>query len=154
MRWHTRRGPMAAVVAATAAVGLAGCGGAGGQPAAAKARPTQIYTAALRGNAEPSAGSPRGSGFAIIAFHGPTSLCWRFSHLHGFAIATHAAIYAGTNGRSGKLALALTGPPRLHHRGCIRSPEATHAEIVRAPTDYYVNVFAAQYPRGAVRGQL
>jgi CHRD domain-containing protein len=154
MTWQTRPRPVTAAFAATVAVGLMGCGSAGSPAAHAKSRPTQVYTAALRGNAEPNAGSPQGRGFAIIAFHGPTTLCWRFSHLHGFATATHAAIYAGTSGRSGSLAIALTGPPRLHHRGCIRSPQATHAEIVRAPANYYVNVFAARYPRGAVRGQL
>jgi hypothetical protein len=32
--------------------------------------------------------------------------------------------------------------------------KATSAAIVRDPGSYYVNVFAAHYPMGAVRGQL
>ena len=148
-------GRAAAAAALTAmALGVGGCGGSTGGPAHAASRPTQLYTVALSGRAERRPAAPRARGFAVIAFHGPTTVCWRFAHLHGFTNATRAAIYAGPTGESGGLVIALTGPPRLHHRGCVATTAATGAKVTSAPSSFYVNVFAAGSPLGAVRGQL
>lgn len=145
----------AAAVLATIAVGGAGCGGGtGGVANVTSSRPTERYTVALSGRAERHTGARHGRGFAIIAFHGPRLVCWRFAHLHGFTIATRAALYAAAPGETGRVAIALTGPPRLHHRGCVATTAVTSAKIVHAPRRFYVNVFAARFPQGAVRGQL
>lgn len=143
-----------AAVLAAIVVGGTGCGGSSGASNVTASRPTQLYTVALSGGAEPHTGARHGRGFAIIAFHGPKLICWRFAHLHGFTIATRAAIYAAAPGETGQVAIALTGPPRLHHRGCVATTAVTSAKIVHTPQRFYVNVFAARFPQGAVRGQL
>lgn len=148
------------------ALGLAACGGgstgatAGSQHAPsgtlalARSRPTHIYTAALSGRAEITRGAARGRGFAIIAFHGDSLVCWRFAHLHGFINATGASLLAGRAGRLGTTKVGLSSGPRLHHQGCRTISPALAEAIFKQPGGYYVNVLGAGYPRGAVRAQL
>lgn len=147
------------------AVGLSACVGSGSasSPTAhagvlavpgASSRPTRMYTVRLSGKAETTHGAPQGRGYAIIAFHGPSLVCWRFAHLHGFLDATAAQIHSGAGGKSGRTLLGLGSGPRLHHEGC----EPIHASLTRTiwnnPHRYYVSVASTQYPRGAVRAQL
>lgn len=151
---------------AVLALSLAACGTAGsstttgsarraaGVSVASGSRPTQIYRLRLSGSAETPPGAAHGIGAAIIAFHGRSVLCWRFSHLHGFTNATFAHIHIGTKGRSGKIVVALSTGPRLHHRGCVSISPALSATIWRNPSRYYVNVHSTKYPAGAVRAQL
>jgi hypothetical protein len=154
-------------VAAAVAMVLTGCGGAApgsstsgahSVPArivsVARSRPTQIYRLPLTGAAEPGRGAPHGRGAAIIAFHGPSVVCWRFAHLHGFVDATYAHINAGSSRGTGSIVIPLMPGPRLHHEGCVSVNPATSETITRNPSHFYVNVFSRAYPGGAVRGQL
>jgi hypothetical protein len=136
------------------ALSLVGCGSSGtgktnrsgvqGSSASASASPpTRIYRIPLNGKAEVPPGAPTGRGAAIIAFHGDSTVCWRFAHLH-----------QGSKGQSGNIVVPLSTAPRLHHQGCVTlSPVLTKA-IWHAPSRYYVNIHSTQYPGGAVRGQL
>ena len=145
-------------------LGLAACGGTGtstsaghaaaGTPTRARSRPTRVYRVVLSGRAVPTRGAPQGRGFAVIAFHGQSRLCWRFAHLHGFTGATGAHILAGGKPRSGSPVVSLTSGSRLHHEGCVPIRPATTSAIWHAPAGYSVNIVSAQYPQGAVRGQL
>ncbi len=147
------------LAAVTVAVAACGGGGGGGASTAAKrpgggSRPTRLYTIALSGRAEVPKGAPAGRGFAIIAFHGSATVCWRFAHLHGFTNATIAHINTGLAGRTGPAVLSISHGSRLHHQGCVAvSPTLTHS-IWSNPTGYYVSIQSAGYPAGAVRGQL
>ncbi|HZE05347.1 MAG TPA: CHRD domain-containing protein [Solirubrobacteraceae bacterium] len=147
------------------AAGLTACAGGGTATSSAAhagalavpgtgSRPTRMYTVRLSGTAETTHGAPGGRGYAIIAFHGPSMVCWRFAHLHGFFDATVAQIHSGTSGKSGRSLLGLGTGPRLHHQGC----EPVHAALTRTiwsrPQGYYVTVASTRYPRGAVRAQL
>ncbi len=38
--------------------------------------------------------------------------------------------------------------------GCVKVDRALALEILKRPADYYVNVHNAEFPGGAVRGQL
>jgi CHRD domain len=113
-----------------------------------------IYRAKLTGAAETPPGAPQGIGDAIIAFHGSSVVCWRFAHLHGFTSPTFAHIHIGANGRSGNIVVPLSTGPRLHHQGCATVSGNVVRSIERSPQAYYVNIHSAQYPSGAVRGQL
>jgi hypothetical protein len=151
-----------AVIPAVAvlASGLAACGGGTGSSTAghrsphAGPRPTKLYRVALTGAAEKPMGAPQGAGVAIIAFHTTSQVCWRFAHLHGFTGATSGHIYFGKKGRTGKLVVATASGSRLHHQGCISISPTVSTRIWSQPADYYVSVRSAQYPKGAVRGQL
>ncbi len=142
---------------AAVAVAVAACGGGAStatKPPGGGSRPSRLYTVALTGKAEVPKGAPAGRGFAIIAFHGDTTVCWRFAHLHGFSSATVAHIYTGHTGRTGPVAVSISPGPRLHHQGCVAVSPSLTRSIWSNPTGYYVSVQSAGYPAGAVRGQL
>ncbi|MGH2916353.1 MAG: CHRD domain-containing protein, partial [Solirubrobacteraceae bacterium] len=111
----------------------------------------RTYRAALTGAPH---GARTGTGAAVIAFHGDSVACWRFAHLHNFLYATNAELRSGAPDRRGRLILALTRGPHLHHRGCVGiRPALVHA-IERHPHNYTVNIDSARYPAGAIRGPL
>jgi len=139
---------------AAVTLGLAACGGSTATSSAVSAHPTALYTVAMTGAAETSHGAPQGHAMAIIAFHGASKVCFRFAHLHGFVDATAAHIYSGTIGHAGRVALALSSGPRLHHRGCRAISPTVSRTIWQQPSAYYVNVHSRRYPGGAVRAQL
>jgi hypothetical protein len=150
-----RRSAIISALLAIASIGLAGCVGSGSStPSAAPNPPLHLYRARLSGRAEIPAGAPKGSGWAIIAIHSGSVVCWRFAHLHGFSDAAAAQIQVGLEGRAGVTLLPLSTGPRLHHRGCVQANTAAIKAIERAPSGYYVSVHSQGYPTGAVRGQL
>lgn len=113
-----------------------------------------IYHVMLSGTAEKPPGAAKGSGAAVIALHSNLTVCWRFSHLHGFTDATVAHIHRGAAGTSGPIVVPLSTGPKLHHKGCVPTTAATIKTIERDPSGYYVNIHSKQYPGGAVRAQL
>lgn len=136
------------------ACGSSGSGAHGTFSSVSHTRPTQIYRVSLSGEAQKPPGAPLGRGYAIIALHGDSVVCWRFAHLHGFTDATEAHIHAGRKGQSGAVVLPLSTWPRLHHQGCVSvSPRMVKA-IMSKPSGYYVTIQSARYPTGAVRAQL
>lgn len=141
-----------ALIAVT--LSIAACGGTSATPSTASSRPTTLYTVSMTGAAETPTGTPHGRGVAIIAFHGASTVCLRFSHLRGFLDATVAHIHSGTTGRSGPVLVALSSRPKLHHRGCLAISPTVSRAIWKQPSAYYVNVHSLQYPGGAVRAQL
>lgn len=140
-------------------LGAAGCGSTASPtrtsrsvPSVAKSvGPVRIYHLALAGAPH---GAPTGTGVAVIAFHGSSTVCWRFAHLHGFVNATVAHITTGSEGKSGKIVVALSTGPRLHHQGCVPVGAALVKAIEHRPHGYYVNIRSLRYPAGAVRAQL
>jgi hypothetical protein len=149
--------------AAVFGIGVAGCGGGGSGTGGAAhraavpgagSRPTQIFRLQMTGAMEMPSGATHGVGAAIIAFHGASTVCWRFAHLHGFADATTAHVDAGAPGRTGQTVIMLSPGPRLRHQGCVPVSPAVSRRIVARPGGYYVTIQSKQYPRGAVRAQL
>lgn len=136
---------------------LAACGtSGGGAPVAHTAgvtlgTPQAIYRARLSGAGTPT-GAPAGRGYAIIALHHRSILCFRFAHLHGFTVATRAVVYTGARPRAGSF--WLTPGPRLHHEGCIRLTSATWTALRNRPGVYTVEVDSVKFPGGAVRARL
>lgn len=143
-------------------LGVAACGGSSSSassskvgPSAAKGvGPIRIYRLALAGRIETPPGAPNATGAAVIAFHGSSTVCWRFAHLRGFTNATVAHIHAGAKGKSGAIVVPLSSGPRLHHRGCVPVSGTLVKAIEHNPRGYYVNIHSTQYPNGAVRAQL
>ena len=114
----------------------------------------RLYHVRLTGRAEIPKGAANASGYAIIAIHRRSVVCWRCVHLHRFLNATVAQIHVGFNGRAGRVLQLLSSGPRLRHRGCIWTSPAAVTAIERDPSNYYVDVHSHRYPAGAVRGQL
>jgi CHRD domain len=100
-----RHAAVPALIAVT--LSLAACGGSSAPPSAVSSRPTTLYTVSMTGAAETPKGAPHGRGVAIIAFHRASTVCFRFSHLHGFLDATVAHIHSGTTSHLGPVLVAL-----------------------------------------------
>ncbi|MDX1449339.1 MAG: CHRD domain-containing protein [Acidimicrobiia bacterium] len=70
-----------------------------------------------------------------------------------------AHIHEGQPGENGPVVVTLAWPQNGQSADCISVGDAritgtTPAEIFANPGDYYINVHNAEYPGGAVRGQL
>jgi hypothetical protein len=121
-----------------------------GQPASG--RPFAI---SLEGaNEVPGPGDADGSGSATIRINpGLGQLCYDLS-VSGIAPATAAHVHEAPAGSSGPVVVALQAPSTGSSSSCISIGRELAREISRAPGDYYVNVHNAEFPGGALRGQL
>jgi hypothetical protein len=118
---------------------------------------TTTLSANLKGGAaETPTGDPNGSGTVSITIDPATrQVCWNIK-VANIAPATASHIHVGAAGVSGGVVVPLnvtgfTGSTT----GCAAAPAAADlAAIIANPADFYVNVHTADFPAGAVRGQL
>ncbi|MDT0166613.1 CHRD domain-containing protein [Actinotalea sp. AC32] len=144
MHHRTRlvRPTVAVVAAAAACVALASPAAAvGGRP----------FTVELTGAAEvPGPGDPDGSGTATLTVNpGRGEVCWSID-VSDIADPLAAHIHVGAVDVAGPVVVPLDP----NAPGCATVDRELAREIVRDPSAYYVNVHNAEYPAGAVRGQL
>jgi hypothetical protein len=142
---HRRAYVVFVLTAVLAALTVVGSGLAGGVP----------QSATLTGAAEvPGPGDSDGSGSASLTVNqGQEEICFELS-VSGIAPATAAHIHVAPAGVAGPVVVPLTPPTSGTSSGCT----SVDSELVRAirknPEAYYVNVHNAEFPAGALRGQL
>ena len=109
----------------------------------------------LTGAAEvPGPGDPDGSGTASIRLNpGQGEVCFELA-VSGIAPATAAHIHVGPAGVAGPVVVGLAPPTSGTSSGCVSADPALIKAIIQNPEQYYVNVHNAEFPAGAVRGQL
>jgi hypothetical protein len=115
----------------------------------------QGMTASLTGAQEvPGPGDADGSGTAEITIVDATdNVCFDLN-VRNIAPATAAHIHRGMRGEAGPPVVTLEAPTDGGAEGCISAPGALADEIEANPAAFYVNVHNAEFPNGAVRGQL
>ena len=115
----------------------------------------QGMTASLTGAQEvPGPGDPDGSGTAEITIVDATdNICWDVN-VRNIAPATAAHIHRGAQGEAGPPVVTLEAPTDGSNEGCVAAPGALADEIEANPAGFYVNIHNAEFPNGAVRGQL
>lgn len=146
-------------------IGLAGAG-----------HTNTVLTADLDGRQEVAAdGSTRrlvgdrngsGEGYVFGIDGDTTTLCYLLT-VEGIATATAAHIHEAPAGTNGPVVVNLAAPADGNAADCLTEgetgkfttdeagvPLTTVAEILANPEDYYMNVHNAEFPGGAVRGQL
>jgi len=113
------------------------------------------FTFAMSGAQEaPGPGDPDGSGIASLRFNaGRERVCFSLT-VEDIAPATAAHIHVAPAGVPGPVVVGLTAPTDGSSSGCVDLDRDEILEILREPAEYYVNVHNAEYPAGAVRGQL
>ena len=123
--------------------------------AGADADPTQFsYRAGMNGAKEvPAPGDRNGSGQAVISVDTVTGeICFEL-RVRNIAPAAAAHIHEAEKGSPGPIVVTLTPPTSGSSSGCV--VDLTQAQaIAEDPSGYYVNVHNAEFPDGAVRGQL
>lgn len=108
----------------------------------------------MKGRYEVPPGDPNGIGHALIRLRTDTSeVCWRL-RVRRIEPATAAHIHRGERGVAGPVVVPLSPPTTGESRGCTMADPVLIEEIREHPSRFYVNVHNAEYPAGAVRGQL
>lgn len=118
--------------------------------------PVTVLQTELSGAEEaPGPGDPDGSGSATIIVIPPDTICYVLT-AENIAPATAAHIHEAPPGEPGPVVVPLDNPPTYGASGgCteVDDPELV-SDIQENPGNYYVNVHNAEYPDGAIRGQL
>ena len=112
--------------------------------------------ASLTGAAEkPSAGDPDGAGEATLRVNvGQKQICYDLQ-VRGIAVATMAHIHKAPATDAGPVVAPLTAPTAEgKSSACATVAQDLAKDILQHPEAYYVNVHNAEFPAGAVRGQL
>jgi hypothetical protein len=158
------------LIAATTAVGLTAAGVALSVGTATAGHTNTVLETTLDGRSEVAsdatsnriAGDPNGRGEAyVFGIDGDdTTLCYVLT-VERIGTATAAHIHEGAEDENGPVVANLAPPSDGNAADCLTEGEAgkfptgeTVAEILANPQDYYVNVHNAEFPGGAIRGQL
>jgi hypothetical protein len=116
--------------------------------AAGTAPPVRLGAVLVGGTEVPGPGDPDGYGFADVRVE-RTEVCWRIS-VKAVKPIVAAHIHAGPRGVSGPVVVHLDP----YTSGCVDTPRRTARFIREHPDEFYVNVHNAEFPSGALRGQL
>ncbi len=111
--------------------------------------------AMLSGANEVPKADPDGSGEAEFTLSADSvEVCYELT-VENIAEATAAHIHHAAVGENGPVVVTLNTPADGSSKGCVEEVSAdVIKDLLQNPADYYVNVHNADYPAGAVRGQL
>ncbi len=125
-----------------------------GTPAPAQPGATQ-FAAALTGANEVAPGDPDGAGTARVRVLGTLNqVCVRLE-VRGISRATAAHIHRGVAGVNGPPVVNLDPPDNDGDEDdCDLVGDALADEIQANPAGFYINIHTADFPDGAIRGQL
>lgn len=109
----------------------------------------------LTGAAEvPGPGDTDGTGtFKVTLNPGQNLICYELA-VSNIAAATAAHIHTGTIDVAGPVLVTLKTPSDGPVKECVELDREKINLIIKDPKGYYVNVHNAEFPGGAVRGQL
>ena len=114
---------------------------------------TVTLTATLKGANETAGGSAEGSGAFKVEVDGETGdFCYTLTAAK-IGTPTAAHMHSGAAGSDGDVVvpLAVTGADSDE---CVAMEPAKLKPILADPASFYVNVHTAEFPKGAIRGQL
>jgi hypothetical protein len=145
------------LLAAIAALAIAGPASAAKLVGAGADQGGRQLTTTLTGGQEvPVPGDTDGIGFATVTVNpGQGVLCYELS-VSGIATATAAHIHEAPVGVAGPVVMEapLKTPTEGFSSDCVEVGRVLAKDILKNPADYYVNVHNADFPGGALRGQL
>jgi hypothetical protein len=103
----------------------------------------------------PGPGDADGTGTAEIRVDpGAPQVCWTLN-ARQIDTATAAHIHRGAAGTAGPPVVTLTTPDANgQSEGCAAVDQALATDMVLRAHEFYVNVHNAEFPAGAIRGQL
>jgi hypothetical protein len=112
-------------------------------------------TANLTGAAEvPGPGDADGAGtFNVTLNPGQNQICYELA-VSNIGTPTAAHIHVGATDKAGPVEVTLKTPADGPVKECVTLNREKIKLIIQKPADYYVNVHNAEFPDGAVRGQL
>lgn len=117
------------------------------------------FTTELTGEAEfnangPNAGDLDGTGTARVTVNpGQRRVCYEIT-VAGIAAPTRGHIHRGAVGTNGGIVVGFFEAGAVDLENCVATTRALAIEIIQHPERFYVNVHNADFPAGALRGQL
>ena len=114
------------------------------------------FTTSLSGDQEVGGGDPDGSGTAKVVINvGQQRVCWDLM-VTDISDPTRAHIHKAAAGMNGPIVVAFfdTAPSTLQGCTTTQLDRELLIDIIQHPSDYYVNVHNADFPGGALRGQM
>ena len=139
-------------IAAAALVGLVAStvpGTAASPSVTAAPAPVPLGAVLVGGTEVPGPGDPDGYGLAGVRVQSG-QVCWRITISGDVASIEAAHIHAGPTGVAGPVVVPL----EPYNRGCTDAPRRVTRFITNHSGQFYVNVHNAEFPAGALRGQL
>ena len=143
-----QRVAVSVAIATTAAAGVVASSMPGAAAPTAAPSNRVVLGAVLVGGNEVTPGDPDGYGFADV-WVARGEVCWRIT-VNAIEPVAAAHIHAGPRGVSGPVVVPL----EPFGKGCTDVARRTARFIKRHSSDFYVNVHTADFPGGALRGQL
>ena len=112
-------------------------------------------TVTMTGAAEvPGPGDPDGTGtFTVTLNPGKGEVCYEVA-VDKIATPNAAHIHSGAVDKAGPPVLTIKAPTTGPAKECATLDKEIILAIIKNPENYYVNVHNAEFPDGAVRGQL
>lgn len=124
-------------------------------PLATPLSTTLTGAAEVDNSGAPNKGDPDGQGTAIITLDSATNQACVQANISGIATPAAAHIHKAPAGQNGPVVVdfttVITG---TNLSGCVASTAELVADIAANPSNYYLNVHNADFPNGALRGQL
>lgn len=118
------------------------------------------FSIALTGEAEvtadgvPNQGDLEGTGTAELTVNvGQSRVCYELE-VDDIQPATAAHIHVGASTTTGAIVVPLDAPTDGDSSGCADITKDLAKQLISNPKNYYVNVHNAEFPGGALRGQL
>ena len=115
----------------------------------------RAFAVALTGETEIPAGDPVATGTATVRLRaGQGQLCYQLA-AKNLPAAVAAHIHKAASGATGPVVVPLNTPDAAGtSSGCASVARTLVTAILADPASYYANVHTAEFPAGAVRGQL
>jgi len=114
----------------------------------------RMLVAGLLGEQEvPTPGDPDGRGQFMAWPDADGQLCYKLM-VNSIDAPVAAHIHAGAAGTAGGVTVALEAPADGKSEGCAAIDADAMNAIWADPSAFYVNVHNAEFPKGALRGQL
>ena len=112
------------------------------------------FQAQLSGASEVPPGDPDGTGMARISINDDSNRICTDLEVRMISDVTAAHIHRGAAGVNGPVVVTLDPPDDNDSDDCDTADDALIDEIRHNPSAFYVNVHTADYPDGAIRGQI
>ena len=139
------------MLACTGALGLAACETI--EEEVTESAGARLH-ANLAGANEVPAGDPDGAGSAQLAINDTLDRICTDLEVRNIGTVTAAHVHRGAAGVNGPPVVTLDAPDDDDSDDCDTVADALLDEIIGNPAGFYVNVHTADYPAGAIRGQL
>ena len=133
---------------------------AGSTAATQPAEGGRKFTTELTGEAEvnaqgePNKGDLDGTGTASVTINpGQQRVCWDIK-VADISLPLRGHIHRAPAGQNGPIVVTFFEADAVDLSGCTDTTRDLALEIIKSPQSFYVNVHNAEFPAGALRGQL